>query len=306
MDVLKLFHDYSIPLAPPGAKHSRPGWIQVECPFCVGNPGWHLGYNAQGDYFNCWRCGGKKTSRVLAKLLGVDEHRAREIMREYGGRSRVPLPSTRKPRSKGFRYPSGTEDLLPSHLRYLKSRHFSPSYLQKTWGVEKGTGPAARLDKIDYRLRLLIPIYNPRGKEVSFQARDVTGRQNPKYKACPKHRELEDHTQLLYGCHLNPEGELALVVEGPTDVWRLGPGALAVFGIDYTRSQVRYLARHYERVYILFDQEKQAQKQAQKLWSELMARGVQSKVGNLFREGQDPAELTESETEAIWKQVKKW
>ena len=59
MNIIQLFEDYKIPYFTEGYKYCRPGWVNIDCPFCIGSPGPHLGYNLSGNYFNCWRCGGK-------------------------------------------------------------------------------------------------------------------------------------------------------------------------------------------------------------------------------------------------------
>jgi len=43
MEIEKLYQDYGIKTESQGGKHSHEGWIQTECPWCTGNPGYHLG-----------------------------------------------------------------------------------------------------------------------------------------------------------------------------------------------------------------------------------------------------------------------
>lgn len=54
------------------------------------------------------------------------------------------------------------------------------------------------------------------------------------------------------------------IVEGPADVWKLGPGAVALLGIDWKIEQA-LLLRHFKRRYIMFDPENAAQKRAKEL-----------------------------------------
>ena len=42
-DAKRFLDDYSIQYITEGHKHSRPGWIQIKCPFCNSREGWHLG-----------------------------------------------------------------------------------------------------------------------------------------------------------------------------------------------------------------------------------------------------------------------
>ena len=64
------------------------------------------------------------------------------------------------------------------------------------------------------------------------------------------------------------------MVEGPTDVWRLGSLAFAVSGIKYTPIQVRNISKAFKQVAIVFDADPQAKIQATKLVAELRFRGV--------------------------------
>jgi hypothetical protein len=73
---------------------------------------------------------------------------------------------------------------------------------------------------------------------------------------------------LLYGedyCR-----DAIVVTEGPTDAWRIGPGAVATFGLAYSRAQVLRISRYPLRV-ICFDSEPEAQRQARRMRDELTA-----------------------------------
>jgi hypothetical protein len=165
-----------------------------------------------------------------------------------------------------YKRPPGVDSMATNHRHYLEGRGFDPDQIEREWGV-MGTGPMSYLDWIDYRFRLFIPVrWND--EEVSFQTRDVTGKSDRKYIACPTEREIKHHKYVLYG-RQECWGETGIVVEGVTDVWRLGPRACATFGIQYTAEQVAVIARAFRRVAIVFDSERQAQAQARKLAAQL-------------------------------------
>lgn len=281
IDILKLYRAFNIPHKTKGHKHCRPGWVQTRCPFCTGNPGYHLGFcfSQPGQFhgkFVCWRCGGKSIKRVLSKLLRLKSNEINKIIKDYGGKSNYgpAIDEQIKIRRKAFKYPAKTEDLLPHHARYLSRRNFNPDKLEKDWGL-LSTGPIAPLvtngKSLDYSHRIIIPI-EWEERIVSFQGRDATDKHKLKYMACPQDREIIEHKSILYG---KPSGDRCVLVEGVTDVWRLGPGALCCFGIKYRLAQIRLLAK-FKEVFIFFDPEVQAREQAEKIQSELLFRGVKA------------------------------
>src|SRR5690606_7407018 len=97
---------------------------------------------------------------------------------------------------------------------------------------------------------------------VSFQARDITGRSEAKYLACPRERERIHHKHIVYGRGLPRRSRTLIVVEGPLDVWRLGGRAVATFGIKFTMEQVLTIADLADKFLVLYDAEPQAQEQA--------------------------------------------
>lgn len=300
MDVIKLYDNFRVPYQTEGHKHCREGWVNTPCPFCKGSPGLHLGTTLNGQIWYCWRCGWKPVKKAVAGVLGVTEQRAAELIRQYGGiPKRQPKETKRKVRKKSHLLPPGTTMMQTQHKKYLKKRGFDPHRIYRLWGV-MGTGPSSKLDKTNYKHRILAPIYW-NNQRVSFQTRDITGRHPVKYLACPEERELIHHKHILYG---RPDkwGDIGICVEGITDVWRLGPIAFATFGIEYTRRQVRQMAKNFSKIVVLFDSEPQAQSQADKLISELLLRGVEAWKETIAT---DPADLTNKEAKKLKNSIMK-
>lgn len=294
MDILQLYRDHNITYQTEGHKHCRPGWINAPCPFCSGNAGLHLGVTLDGSHGYCWRCGYHPVPRIISKLLNVGETKAKAIIREYRGVADAPDPKIRL-RRKSHKLPSGVSPLLPVHKRYLKKRGFDPEKLERDWGL-MGTGPVSQLDGIDYKHRIIVPVFWE-GRRVTFQGRDITNRHPLKYLACPKAREAIHHKHLLYGKQEAWDGT-GLCVEGVTDVWRLGPAAFCTFGVEYTLQQVRAIKKHFKRVAVIFDSEPQAQNQARKLVAELCFRGVDA-FNVTLDNGSDPGSLTDKKAAQI-------
>ena len=297
IDIIKLYKDYNINVGQLGNKHCRKGWVNVNCPFCNGND-FHLGYciDSRSKFagaFVCWRCGGHQSSKVLKEILQKPIPQIKEILRQYrlSGGSGPSIDAQIKLVKSSFKYPSGTGIMQKHHRKYLQKRKFDPDYIEREWGV-LGTGPISSLSIgrgkeqkiIDYSNRIIIPIEWD-GKVVSFQGRHITERHKMKYLACPEEREIINLKTIDYG---RSDDKRAVIVEGVTDVWRLGFGALSLFGIKYTLAQVKLLSK-FEMLFILFDPEDQAQEQAKKLEAALNFRGVKTKILDGF--GTDPGKM---------------
>jgi hypothetical protein len=228
--------------------------------------------------------------------MGLSQIELQKLVVNYGiNRSLVSIKSKDK---KEFAFPTNVTDFLyESHKKYLSKRDFDPIMLQEIWGI-KSLSPDSKLDGISYAHRILIP-YNWNGQTVSFDSRDVTGKQSNKYQACPKEREEVEHKRILYG---NQEawGSTGIGVEGCTDVWRLGERACAVSGIKFTHAQVRVIANTFKKFAVVFDDESQAQAQAGKLVAELKARGVHAWKEKIKG---DPGGLTNKEAKQLVKTI---
>src|SRR4030042_1008514 len=272
MNILQLYQDYNIPYATEEHRHYQTGWINTACPYCRGNEGMHLGYNLENDYMHCWRCGAHKTIDTIAILIGVAPTEAKQIIRNYKGHTKIKSPEPKVIiRKKAFRLPSDIIPMQNYHRNYLIKRGFDPDQLEHTWGL-LGSGPAAKLDDINYKLRIIIPITWD-DRMVSFTSRDITNKQRLKYVTCPKDRELVHHKEILYG-RQDKWTDTGICVEGPADVWRFGIHAFATFGIQYTYTQLRLIAKSFKQVVVIYDDDPQATVQAEKLVSELKFRGV--------------------------------
>jgi len=300
MDIIQLYEDYNIPTAPIGHKHSRPGWVNVECPFCIiEHPGYHLGATLDGKIFYCWKCGIHWPGESIAKLLSVTQYEADRLIKEYSGTS---IPRTiEKVRIQPTiqQLPSDVLPLLQSHKTYLQNkRNFDAEKIERLWNLVS-TGPVSYLGKTNYGHRILAPIYWE-NQRVTFQARDVTEKHPKKYLACPEDYEIIKHKHIIYK-HPNFHELTTICVEGITDVWRFGTSAVATFGIEYTNQQVRLLSQLYTRIGVCFDgNEITAKRQADKLISDLRFRKVDSFRIDITG---DPGGLSQEEADYIVKQI---
>ncbi len=301
MGLENLYIDYGISTAPDGHKHYREGWLNIPCPHCTGSEGFHLGFNTDGNYFYCWRCGFHPINKTIAILLNIRYKQASSIAGEYGVRGGKVSSRTNhliRINRKAFKYPSGVYKMSNAHRWYLTKRNFDPDLIEKQWDV-LGTSPTSKLDDTFYKYRILVPIYWKHDL-VSFQCRDYTNKQTLKYMACPMEREIKHHKHIVYG-DFNHLGGVGICVEGVFDVWRLGPEAFATLGIGYTIEQVRLIGDFYTKVFIVFDPDKQAQEAGKKLQEELQFRGV--KAVNYKELKCDPADLSEDDAKHLLREL---
>lgn len=299
MKLRDLLEEYGIPYVADGTHHhNTSGWLNVHCPFCA-STNFHLGLSEDGRAGNCWRCGPHSVAESLARILGVPEFDIRRRLRELDGGATRTVRSEPRVAVRSFRFPRPHSSLTESGRRYLIERGYDPDEIEERWGVLQ-TGPVSFLDRIPYGNRLIIPIrWN--GRVVSFQARDITGRSEAKYLACPRERERIHHKHIVYGRGLPRRSRTLIVVEGPLDVWRLGGRAVATFGIKFTMEQVLTIADLADKFLVLYDAEPQAQEQARLLAAKLRALGKRSKVVHLHRG--DPGDLSPDEARTLVREL---
>ncbi|MDY0339194.1 MAG: hypothetical protein RBQ78_05465 [Acholeplasmataceae bacterium] len=299
MDIFRLLNENGVQLQTENHKHCRPGWGNISCPFCTGNPGLHLGFTLDGRYSYCWRCGWKPLPTAIAALLKIPEYRAKELISLYGGASTVSIKPTKY---REFTLPSDIQELTFAHKTYLHGRGFDPIHIAQQWKIAS-LGPASILKdeerEIHYKNRIFIPIFWE-NKMVSFQTRTTTKSVELRYIACPKEYEIMNHQRILYG---NQYGwtDTGICVEGVTDVWRFGVRSFATFGIEFTHRQIRYMAKRFKRVVVIFDDDPQAQIQANKVITELAMRGIPAYTEIIKG---DPGGLPQAEADYIIKNIR--
>jgi len=257
LDAQRFCNDYNIEYARSG-KHFRNGWANLPCPFCTGHAGFHLGINIDEAYSVCHRCGFHPLPKVIAALTGTNYNIAKDIIKKYSTVSTTVRPNN-DPKNipSQIKFPSDTGSLTNRAKKYLIQRNFDPDKLATTWGL-LSTGHIGF-----YKNRILAPIYQNHIL-VSYQCRDITNKHPQKYLACNQDEEIVQHQHTIYGLD-QAQKRQCIVVEGITDVWRLGPGTVATFGISFTKLQAQLIAKHFDKVFILFDGEPQAQEKAGEL-----------------------------------------
>lgn len=257
MTIRELLTDLAVPFAEHGeSPHVTAGRLGVVCPWCGGGTNkFGLGIHVATLRCSCWKCGRHTISSVLRELTGRPWGVIRGWIDALGG-DRDDSPVVR-PIGR-YQEPGGVGDLLPVHRRYLEDRGFDPDRLTAEWGV-RAIGNAGK-----YKWRLFLPVFD-RQKPVTWTTRAV-GNVELRYLSAPPSDESKPLKETLYGDWRAEQA--VVVVEGPTDVWRVGPGAVATYGLSYTAAQMCKLARYPLRA-IAFDNEPEAQRVARRLASDL-------------------------------------
>lgn len=248
-------------------RNSRPGWIQLDCPWCgvSGKPG--LGYKIDGGYCNCYKCGGHSAVSVLHELTKEPYDKLRKML---GG---IAAGQQESKRHVGrLKMPRGLCELTKAHRRFLIKRGFDPEEVEHVWHIQ-ALGAVASIrtsdtDKlIDLSWRIFIPVIW-KGELVSWTTRTIQEDNPKRYISAPSSCETIPAKSILYGgdyCN-----HAACAIEGHLDVWRFGKGGAGLSGVGFTREQVRLLANYLIRG-VWLDNEPEAQQRARKLVDELHA-----------------------------------
>jgi len=233
---------------------------------------------------------------TIAALLHISDDQAFRVIAKYSGQqlARVKAKNT-TPHVESLSLPLGTGSLQAKHRDYLSSRQFHPDRVSCMWNLQ-GTGPIG-----PYRHRLIIPIYHA-DQLVSYTSRDVTNKSELRYKTCPTDQEIVSHKHMLYGWQYAINHSTVVIVEGPADAWRLGPGAVATFGITWTTEQAKLL-RRFAKIYILYDFEDAAQDSAERLGMYLSVIHPSSDillVSSTECHEKDPSDLSDEEAKELY------
>jgi len=262
-DIKAYLEDRGIDYHVEGEKNVSRGWVGIRCifPFCH-DQSWHLGINLEAGTFSCFKCGEKgRFPKLIEELENVDWKQAKKIARRFLGdafadRGLLDSPSTRSASPRSILQET-TRDFPKLHWKYLKRRKFDPEFLIKKYRLE------AVYTTGRYAYRIIVPVFFGR-KMVSFTGLDVTGKAAIKYKHSRKDESILHPKEVMYNLDTVKRGGTAVVVEGVTDVWRIGDGCVGTFGKQWTKEQVdTLLSCEPERAIVLLDSD--ANRQARKL-----------------------------------------
>lgn len=273
----------------------------TRCPFCGGddklyiNHLWHY-FDKETDSQRLWMV---KCQR--RDCLSTYERRCQLSVLVFetvslGGGPDVLLPG--KPKAK--LPPELPGELIPVHrlpedhvaAKYLRDRSFDLVELSRDRSVSFCKRALYRFPYAENRL--VIPAYF-KGKLAGWQARLLLP-PPPDRKKVAKYMTMPGmvKSDVLYGYDLAVRHNFVVLCEGPTDCWRFGPEAVALFGKTLSYRQRELIAdpeRAWHRgcVVVLLDSDARAE-------SDRIAMDLKDRVANVLRvdlpRGFDPADYS--------------
>lgn len=300
MNFSKLFTDYKTPFIPGDKKGI---WINVKCPYCDDRT-FNGGFNSYGDYYHCWRCGGKHNLyKTLSKILNVPNSQIDDVLDNYRGKNDLIYRLNDNKEIKNIKLELPTDTFTPAERKYLKSRNFNPKELYEKYGVVGG-GVTGR-----WKFRIIIPLIVG-GKIVSWTGRSILSKEEIKELNIPRYKNLSidesvcDCKKMLFNID-HCTKKTAVLTEGAFDCFRLGDDFFCSFGTELTQAQISEIKNRFKKVFIMFDNEELAQKKAKRFGLQLSAVGVDVEIVDAYSDfdKNDGGELDPEEVEIIRKEL---
>ncbi len=263
IEIKDIFDEFSIEYRTSG-KNLGVDWTGIECPNC-GDARNHCAINPTGTGYSCFVCGTKGgTSKLLRIILRKTFPEIKEILKRFSNKFYVDKKSPVN-NVPDLVLP-GEKELPELHKDYLINRGFSPSKIQEQFGVQ------AEYQTGRNKYRIMVPIYFNQ-ELVNYAGRDVTDKQALRYLYPPSSEVKMSIGQVIYGW--DDIEKTALLTEGIFDQWKMSTmiPTIGVLGTVVTDAQIRIL-KNLKRVWILFDNSREAQKKAQQLLGILSFCGV--------------------------------
>lgn len=296
MNFIKLFEDYHIPAVP----DKKGPWVNIDCPYCDEKGHYNMGINCAGDYYHCWKSPHSyPIKKVLSDVLNVPMNSLDEILSGYEGGKNLSHRFLKKSKVKKIELP--TDTFTPAERKYLKARGFSPKYLHEKYGLVGG-GISGK-----WKFRIIIPIYY-NGQLMSWTGRSILSKKKikelgiPRYKNLSIEESVKNPKELFFNLD-NCKGKEVVLTEGSFDVLRFDGNAICSLGTELTEGQITLLSERFEKVFILFDNEPEAQEKARKFGMQISSMGVEVEIVEAFSDfgKNDMGECTEEEIKKIKK-----
>lgn len=240
-------------------KNISKNFVGICCPFCD-DSSFHMGIHKQSKTISCWVCSTRGTIlKLIQEIEKVPPSKAFHIANEFQDQNYSYLDNNEQFQPKdSIELPKGcTKEFAGIFTNYLLKRNFNPEELIKTYDLYAG-------EKLSlFQFRVIVPVYFKR-ELVTYLGRDITNKSPLKYLNCPIEESKIPIKNCLY--NLDSVKDSAIIVEGVTDVWRIGQGCIATFGIQYTKKQISLLIG-LKKAFVLFDNDAIAR--AEKLANDL-------------------------------------
>lgn len=283
--------------------------ILINCQYC-NDTKFKAGILKTSKVFNCFKCNTKGgIVKLISKISGCSYKQAKEIIingipknfQEIGNIEKeiediFSENENEEMTEKTVKLPPSIalKNLIGVFKRmfhgYLQNRMFPIEYLEKF-------NISACISGY-YKNRLIIPIYHKK-KLVTFLTRDVTEREDAKYKNLPANQSILTVKETLFGYDQCVYGDKIILVEGSFDWLRVyqavgnieGVSVLAVLGKSVTIQQQLIIQRlNPKSVIILFDSGTESD--SYKLKMELSPFVDDVSIINSMPKDKDPADLS--------------
>ena len=270
MDYVNLFKEYQIPM---DTSRLKANWVNVNCPYC-GGTSYHLGFNIVDDFCTCFKCGGHNLRMTLTKLLNVPSNTLSQILEPFQIKNVILSRLNKEQKLNKEKIELPNYPLSKTETDYLLSRHFNPKELIEKYNIQGGGWVG------DWKNRIIIPIYLG-GKLISWTSRTIIKDREPRYKNLENELSVIDPKKIFFNLD-NCYGKSVALLEGPFDVLRFGDNGICGFGITLTKTQVLYLSDRFKKIYILFDNQRIAQKKAKEYGMTLQGQGLDVFIVDAF------------------------
>lgn len=291
LEIVDLLDELGIDHRNPGEHHhATTGRVQVDCPWCSpGSSSFRLGIQTRYLTANCWTCGKHSLYETLIEIAGRSEASRIAGFLAACRTGSSTLHDDRNAIPNVLRIPTGVVEVSSSvqHSEYLKSRRYNPDKISKLWGVK------AIRQHHRCPWSLFLPVRHKK-KVVSWTTRFIGEGETRYINARPDEESLPIKS-ILYGME-HVRGHTITIVEGPTDVWRVGPGSVATFGTSVTEAQKMAISRFPVRI-VCFDSETDAQRIARQLTDELSV--FPGRTIRVELDAPDPGEAKPREIKAL-------
>ncbi len=294
-DLIELLEDKAVVQYWFEGKNVAPGWVGFKCVYCNDKSN-HLGIEIKTGRVSCWKCGNHNFIKTIMKLTSCSYEEAKNTIfsRKI---NKFKQDKAKRHLIKNIELPPEIVSPWPKkHLNYLKKRNFDAEQIISEYQLK----PVYTVGR--YKFRIIIPVIYKR-KIVSFTSRDITGIREPKYLMPKREDNILTPKQCIYNYDSLTTGCDCILVEGPTDVWRMGDNSISFFGTKYTVEQMILLKnKKINNLFILYDNDIPGKNSATKVAS-IMAPLVKNTEIIYLEQSHDPGDLKPDEAAIIKKEL---
>lgn len=275
IDFEEIFHKYNIPTAQSG-RHKRTGYSNVTCPYCTGNPGYHLGFCENTGSSVCFRCGGKYTPKSLAAVLRIDSDKARELLAQYqtgflkqsfrGFSSEVDIVDIKK---------LEVRDMAKFHREYLEKRQYKVDRLIHFFDLKSTCFQIKDKQYFYYQNKIFIPFYL-NNELMTYSTRDISvdtkqSGMRSKYLTCKKSDCLLPPNFFVYNYDniKHRKNKRTLFFEGAADTWKFPTCSGGLSGVKFPPAQIKFIVDNFNYPVFLLDPDDAGDQGAQKAFDEI-------------------------------------